>query len=88
MICFRLYATMKQRLRSKCSLKQIPSEGHGCYANILVNNTYYSAFQTFRQSAFRKRNENTEYFTYIQYDFQKDKPKTISEIYSKGVKSS
>ena len=22
----------------------------------------YSAFQTFRQSAFRKRNENTEYF--------------------------
>ena len=50
--------------------------------------TYYSAFQTFRQSAFRKRNENTEYFTYIQYDFQKDKPTTISEIYSKGVKSS
>ena len=49
---------------------------------------YYSAFQTFRQSAFRKRNENTEYFTYIQYDFQKDKPKTISEIYSKGVNSS
>ena len=48
----------------------------------------YSAFQTFRQSAFRKRNENPEYFTYIQYDFQKDKPKTISEIYSKGVKSS
>ena len=48
----------------------------------------YSAFQTFRQSAFRKRNENTEYFTDIQYDFQKDKPKTISEIYSKGVKSS
>ena len=46
----------------------------------------YSAFQTFRQSAFRKRNENTKYFTYIQYDFQNDKPKTISEIYSKGVK--
>ena len=46
----------------------------------------YSAFQTFRQSAFRKRNENTEYLTYIQYDFQKDKPKTISEIYSKDVK--
>ena len=47
---------------------------------------YYSVFQTFRQSAFRKRNENTEYFTYIQYDFQKDKPKIISEIYPKGVK--
>ena len=48
---------------------------------------YYSAFQTFRQSAFRKRNENTEYFAEIQYDFQKDKPKAISEIHSKGVKS-
>ena len=52
------------------------------------NGTYYSAFQTFRQSAFRKRNKNTEYFAQIQFDFQKDKPKTISEIYSKGVKSS
>ena len=48
----------------------------------------YSAFQTFRQSAFRKRNENTEYFTYIQYDFQKDKPKTISENIQKMSKSS
>ena len=34
------------------------------------------------------RNENEEYFDLIQYDFQKDKPKTISEIHSKGVKSS
>ena len=41
-----------------------------------------------RQSVFGKRNENTEYFALIQYDFQKDKPKTISEIHSKGVKSS
>ena len=46
----------------------------------------YGAFQTFRQSAFRKRNENTEYFALIQYDFQKDKPKPISELHSKGVK--
>ena len=40
---------------------------------------FYSAFETFRQLAFRKRNENTEYFTYIPYDFQKDKPKNISK---------
>ena len=39
-----------------------------------------SAFQTFRQSAFRKRNKNTDYFAQIQFDFQKDKPKNISEI--------
>ena len=50
--------------------------------------SHYSAFQTFRQLVFRKGNENTKYFAYLRYDFQKDKPKTISEIHSKGVKSS
>ena len=56
--------------------------------NSLFTKLHYSAFQTFRQSAFRERNEITEYFAWIQYDFQKGKPKTISEIHSKGVKSS
>ena len=47
-----------------------------------------SGYLSIVQSALRKRNGNTEYFAEIQYDFQKDKPKTISEIHSKGIKSS
>ena len=33
-----------------------------CRRRLAGENVFYSAFQTFRQSAFRERNENTEYF--------------------------